>query len=709
MAHCPYREEKSMKKSIFQNIIIAISLILLFSYGLVVVNAQDSQPQNRFSVFIPLIRNSTNSAHAITGKVTNPQNIPMSGVTIKSSQGQLTVTDQDGNYALENLQEGTYTITPSQGGTLFSPASSSVVVPPDVEKLNFTAEVACSEAIANGGFETNSGWDLPITEYPAAYSTVQAYSGSRSMRTGIVNAADNTYSYSSARQMVSIPAGTTSTYLTFWVKPFSNQVIGLSLPAKPAAGAALNEVQMSGDVQYVLVLDSNLNIINTLLWQLSNSQVWTEYQFNLAAYAGKTIWLHFGTYNDGLDGISSMYVDDVSLDICPGGGSPTPTATPGPCGNLVKNPSFETNSDWEIPITAYSAGYSTAQAHTGSRSMRSGILIPADNRFSYSDFRQALHIPSDATVANASFWLYTLSGDSSILSQPEAITPTGGPFNQVTLSSDLQYVLILDQYQNWIDTLVWQRTNEGYWHYYQFDLRRYAGRTIYLQFGTYNDGLYGISSMFVDDVSLDNCVITPTPGPSPTPTSTRTPTPTPTVTPTPGPCQNLIVNSDFSNSNGWVILDTAYHAGYSNAEYHSPFRSMRTGIVDSTVNVYSYSDFRQQVTIPSYDRHVTLGMWLYPTSGESPLGLLTMPARTQVFGLEKLEYDVQYLLVLDQYQNWIDTLVWMRSNSQTWTYMQIDLSAYAGKTIILQWGTYNNGTGGITSMYVDDVSLQACP
>jgi bacillopeptidase F (M6 metalloprotease family) len=44
-----------------------------------------------------------------------------------------------------------------------------------------------------------------------------------------------------------------------------------------------------------------------------------------------------------------------------------------------------------------------------------------------------------------------------------------------------------------------------------------------------------------------------------------------------------------------------------------------------------------------------------------------------------------------------------------WTNMSFDLSGYAGTTIILQWGTFNNGTNGITSMYVDDVTLQVCP
>ena len=78
------------------------------------------------------------------------------------------------------------------------------------------------------------------------------------------------------------------------------------------------------------------------------------------------------------------------------------------------------------------------------------------------------------------------------------------------------------------------------------------------------------------------------------------------------------------------------------------------------------------------------------------------------FGEAPLAYDLQYVLILDQYQNWIDTLVWQRSNNQTWTYYQVDLSKYIGWQIKVQFGTYNDGWGGITSMFFDDVSLSAC-
>ena len=657
--------------------------IFLLMVGIIAVSAQDGQPHAGPSVFIPVVNKA---GYIISGQVISPQNIPLSGVMVQTDKGQSAVTDQNGNYTIDNLKGGTYTLTPSLGGIVFSPNSSSVVVPPDVEKLNFTADAQC-EAIINGGFESTSGWEFPVTVYPAGYDTSQAHSGNRSARTGITNPADNRDSYSSTRQKVSIPSGASSAMLSFWIKPFSGETMQLSLPDEPTIGSLWQEVPMAGDVQYALILNTSGTILNKLIWQLSDTRTWTEYHFDLSTYKGQTIYIHIGTYNDGYNGISSLFLDDVSLELCAGG---APTPTPGPCSNLFKNPSFESISAWEIPLTAYPAGYSSAHAHTGAWSMRTGITYSGDNRYSYSDFRQSVYIPSGASVAKARFWLYTLSGEVQSLSQPEMITPTGRPFNETILSGDLQYVLVLDQYQNWIGTLVWQRSDEGYWHYYEFDLRNYAGKTIYLQFGTYNDGYSGISSMYVDDVSLDNCGTSPTP--------------------TPGPCTELLVNNNFESSSGWVIPITAYPAGYSNSQYHSAFRSMRAGIVVPADNTLSYSDFRQGINIPSNTNHATLTMWIYPLSGEVLQGdLPPKPVLGSNISELQLSGDVQYLLVMDAYYNILETPMWQLSDSQTWTKLQFDLSDYRGWTILLQWGTYNNGSGGTSAMYVDDVTLQACP
>jgi hypothetical protein len=73
------------------------------------------------------------------------------------------------------------------------------------------------------------------------------------------------------------------------------------------------------------------------------------------------------------------------------------------------------------------------------------------------------------------------------------------------MPGDSQYVLVLNQYGQWINTLVWQRRNDRTWMAHQVDMGIYAGRTVQLHFGVYNDGWYGITAMYVDDVSLEIC------------------------------------------------------------------------------------------------------------------------------------------------------------------------------------------------------------
>ena len=51
------------------------------------------------------------------------------------------------------------------------------------------------DVVANGGFEIDSAWEIPGTAYPARYSTAQARNGSRSMQVGIVESAEDEYSF----------------------------------------------------------------------------------------------------------------------------------------------------------------------------------------------------------------------------------------------------------------------------------------------------------------------------------------------------------------------------------------------------------------------------------------------------------------------------------------------------------------------------------
>lgn len=101
------------------------------------------------------------------------------------------------------------------------------------------------------------------------------------------------YSYSSAQQAVQIPSGATKAELTFYYFP----VNGWS----------------DGDRIYFCVLRASDNVILDATVWMDHNQAWNRRIFDLRAYAGQRIKVHFGVKNDGLDGITAVYLDDVEL------------------------------------------------------------------------------------------------------------------------------------------------------------------------------------------------------------------------------------------------------------------------------------------------------------------------------------------------------------------------------------------------------------
>ena len=176
--------------------------------------------------------------------------------------------------------------------------------------------LGCGDVITNGGFEDDSGWVIPETSYPATYTMAVTRTGNRSMRAGIVESADNVYSFSSFRQTVTIPADVVSATLRFWLYRVSGEPpYTPTLTALPL-DVGIEEATLVGDLQYVVVLDEYNQEIRRLVSQRIDDQRWTSYEFDMGIHAGKTIKVHFGVFNDGVDGITAMYVDDVSLELC---------------------------------------------------------------------------------------------------------------------------------------------------------------------------------------------------------------------------------------------------------------------------------------------------------------------------------------------------------------------------------------------------------
>lgn len=182
-------------------------------------------------------------------------------------------------------------------------------------------------------------------------------------------------------------------------------------------------------------------------------------------------------------------------------------------------------------------------------------------------------------------------------------------------------------------------------------------------------------------------------------------------------CMNVIVNPGFEDSDGWVISDTYYLAGYSRAVAYGGVRSMRTGIPPESKDVYSYSSFSQGVELPADLTSATLRYWYYPVSeevvlageGEKATHWPAVGEQADGFGSES-DPDRQYVLILDgtgAILSW-PPLMWRRGNERSWLAAEHDLAAYAGQAIRVHMGTFNNGMFGSTAMYVDDASLVVC-
>ena len=185
---------------------------------------------------------------------------------------------------------------------------------------------AKEDIILNGDFEDtedgdldNYGWELPGTEYTASISDIKVHSPERSLLTGIFDSADNTYSWSSGNQIVTMPNNVDEATLTFWNYPRSGEstIQRLSASAWVRINGFTPDTALAFDIQYVAVQDLTAGTAATIIWwDISNSRQWEQVELDLSEYKGHKIKIWFTTYNDGYDGVSSMFIDDVSLYLC---------------------------------------------------------------------------------------------------------------------------------------------------------------------------------------------------------------------------------------------------------------------------------------------------------------------------------------------------------------------------------------------------------
>ena len=158
-----------------------------------------------------------------------------------------------------------------------------------------TPEIGCSELVVNGGFEEGMA---PWTPNRASIVLAPDQEG-HALLVGITDPSQDAFAYSSAYQDVTIPADVITALLSFRYYPLSQD---------PEHDRQIVELRDPGDGQLERLLGTG---------PASDSGRWEEAQFDLAEHhAGRAIRLYFGVLNHEGGGVTSMYVDDVSLYIC---------------------------------------------------------------------------------------------------------------------------------------------------------------------------------------------------------------------------------------------------------------------------------------------------------------------------------------------------------------------------------------------------------
>ncbi len=283
--------------------------------------------------------------------------------------------------------------------------------------------------------------------------------------------------------------------------------------------ATLTEYKLEGDSDYHLVLsDGSGNTMiseipspscvgssSTLLSGIQNARsefdarYTTTSNFQNANVPVTITGVGFFDFLHGQTGVAPNGIElHAVLDIQFGtGGTPTPTSTstptptpthpptPTPTGtpattNLIQNGGFETSDSWTY-AGQDSPARTTSRAHSGSYSLQVGLSLGQQGD---SITYQMVTIPSSATSGTLSFSYWPASNDSSSYAWQEA--------NIINSSGQV------------IQRLFQKTTNDRTWIQLTFDLSRYAGQTIGIQFLDHenSNGYSYYTYMCVDDVAL---------------------------------------------------------------------------------------------------------------------------------------------------------------------------------------------------------------
>ena len=319
-----------MKKTLF--------LIVIFVFMLSVASpavAQDGAPapgtpDDPPRIFLPLVMRMPVS-YLVTGQVKDAQDWPLGGVTVASDAGPVGLTDVNGVYQI-TTPGISQKIVAAKDGYNFDPGIAELNVAKDLTNLNFTAistsepsVAGCANVLYNPNFEGLGGWNISVANNPSSYTQQYWYSPVWSMLSGVPLWTANPFPYEFTTgefwqpTMIPIPWNATVVNLRMRLLPRSTDLWGYHITEQAAMDAAFDlNAPTATESQYGHIRDAaNTTTLRQLFkWFPVDSYYWLYRSYDLMDFRGQTISVLFGAANDGWDGNTALYVDDVYLYYC---------------------------------------------------------------------------------------------------------------------------------------------------------------------------------------------------------------------------------------------------------------------------------------------------------------------------------------------------------------------------------------------------------
>jgi hypothetical protein len=161
-------------------------------------------------------------------------------------------------------------------------------------------------------------------------------------------------------------------------------------------------------------------------------------------------------------------------------------------------------------------------------------------------------------------------------------------------------------------------------------------------------------------------------------------------------CSELLVNGGFEVEGlGWEPLTPGLppeleHA-YVTDRVFAGTRSLRLGLAEDAPTTAVTNGVYQTVFLPRTANPIVLGFHVLPRHEPNPGN------------------DLQFVDVVDPGTGERITRLWAQlANRESWLFLQFDLTSLRGRTVRLVFGVTNDGSGGRTMLYVDNVSLLVC-